>query len=102
MTNTTTTTSNNSGTPPIARIRRGRLSAAIWQQTTDKGNFYNFTVERSYKTAEGKYQSSNSFALSDALLLAKLANLADTKIRQLLDADYAASQTADSDEEELA
>ena len=101
MTNTTTTPSNGKGNPPIARIRRGRLSAAIWQQTTEKGNFYSFTLERSYKNDAGEYQSSSSFALSDALLLAKISNLADTKIRQLLDADYAASQSADTDEEEL-
>ena len=84
---------------PIERIRMGRLSAAIWRQISDEGNqFYNFTVQRSYKNDQGDYQSTESFGLSDALVLAKLADRADTKIRQLLDMDYAASRSEDYDQ----
>lgn len=76
---------NDSNNAPIATIRTGRISAAIWQQTTENGRtFFNFTLQRTYKDSDGEYQSSTSFALSDALLVAKVCDRADTKIRNLL------------------
>ncbi|TWT35192.1 hypothetical protein KOR34_00800 [Posidoniimonas corsicana] len=91
MTNSTTKNA------PVDRVRLGRISAAIWKQTAGDGKtFYNFTIERSYKDEAGNYQSAASFSLGDALVVAKLANLVDTRIRKLMDAEYAASR---SDEE---
>lgn len=98
MTDSNNTETNTNSNPPAARIRRGRIQAAIWKQPTDKGSFYTFTIERSYKDENENYQSSSSFSLQDALLVAKVANLADTQIRNLMDADYAASQTDAVDE----
>ena len=97
MTQSTETTTRNSN-PPVARIRRGRIQAAIWKQTSETGSFYNFTLERRYKDKDGNYQSASSFSLQDALLVAKVANLADSKIRSLLDQDYAAERTAETEE----
>ena len=85
----------SNGTPPVDHVRLGRISAAIWKQTSDDRSFYNFTLERSYKDDQGNYQSASSFSLQDALVVAKIASLADSRIRKLLDNDYAASQSAE-------
>ncbi|TWT35223.1 hypothetical protein KOR34_01110 [Posidoniimonas corsicana] len=87
-------TNQNPKNAPVDRIRLGRISAAIWKQTAGDGKtFYNFTIERSYKDDTGNYQSAASFSLGDALVVAKLANLVDTRIRRLLDAEYAATRS---------
>ena len=89
-------------TQPVDRIRIGRIAAAIWKQTTEDGNqFYNFTIQRTYKDSEGNYQSSPSFALSDALVVAKVADRADTRIRRRLSADAQAALADELESEEV-
>ncbi|WP_263351363.1 hypothetical protein [Acidicapsa acidisoli] len=72
---------------PAARISLYPVSAAIWANSTQKGVFYSVTFERSYKDEKGKYQTSSTFNASDLLLMAKVADLCDTKIRELRAAD---------------
>jgi len=85
----------NSKSKPVDRVIIYPVTAAIWKNMNDDGQaFYSFTLERSYKTADGKYDSTHSFSGSDALLLAKVADIVDTRIRTLRDADYRADQTA--------
>ena len=89
-------------TQPVDRIRIGRITAAIWRQTTEDGKqFYNFTLQRTYKDNDGNYQSSPNFALSDALIVAKVADRADTKIRRLLSVDAQAAQADELESEEV-
>ena len=57
-------------------------------------------MDRSYEDKDGKWQSTDSFGLNDALVAAKVCNLVDTRIRKLYDADRQASnaeQTYDDD-----
>ena len=72
---------------PVARINLHPVSAAIWRNENEKGAFYSFTVERSYKDDAGKWHRSGSFNASDLLLLAKVSDLAHTKIHELRAAD---------------
>ncbi len=92
---------SNSNNSPIDRIRVGRVAAAIWRNTNDDGkHYYSFTLDRSYEDKDGKWQSTDSFGLNDALVAAKACNLADTRIRKLYDADRAeanAEETYDDD-----
>ena len=101
MTDSETQSTQADATRPVERIRRGRIQAAIWRQTSDKGTFYNFTLERSYKDNAGQYQSTSSFSLQDALLVAKVADLVDGRIRQLMDADHATARTQAQYAEEI-
>lgn len=64
---------------PTHTIRLGRLQAAIWSNTTEKGVLHNVTFERRYNTEEG-WKSSGSFGRDDLLIVAKLADLAHTWI----------------------
>jgi hypothetical protein len=72
---------------PAARLSLYPVSAAIWRNQNQKGVFYSVTFERGYKDEAGNYQSSSTFNPSDLLTLAKLADQADTKIRELRAAD---------------
>lgn len=61
------------------------VRGAIWENRDSEGNvFYSLTVERAYKK-NGQWNSSQSFGRSDVLELGKLAERADTVIRELLE-----------------
>ena len=66
--------------PPVDKVRVGLISASIWENPTEKGNFYNVTFERRYRDTEGNWKSTHSYGLDDLLVLAKIADLAHTKI----------------------
>lgn len=67
---------------PVAQLRYGSISAAIWKNDSDKGAFYNVTFQRTYKESE-ELKNSQSFRRDDLLVLAKLADLAHSKIFEL-------------------
>ena len=93
----------NSKPQPADKIRIGRITAAIWRNTNDEGkHFYSFTIDRSYEDKDGNWKSTDSFGLNDALLLAKLCNLADTRIRKLYDADRQEANSAETFEDDVA
>ena len=77
---------------PAAKINLHPVSAAIWRNQNPKGVFYSVTFERSFKDEAGKWQSSSTFNTSDLLLLAKVADLAETKIRELRASDRQSDQ----------
>jgi hypothetical protein len=69
---------------PVAQVRLYPITAAIWKNATAKGSaFYSVTFSRSYKDAEGKYKDADSYSGSDLLLLAKVADLAHSKVEEL-------------------
>lgn len=79
---------NDEKTQPIDRTKLYPVSAAIWKNVGQDGRpYYSFTLERSYKKPDGGYDSTASFGLGEALLVAKLCNLVDNRIRKLRDAD---------------
>ncbi|MEM1353894.1 MAG: hypothetical protein AAGH88_03320 [Planctomycetota bacterium] len=62
------------------------LRAAVWDNVTREGEvFYSVTFERAYKK-DGKWNSSSNFNRTDLLALAKLADAADTAIREIVEA----------------
>ena len=67
---------------PVAKLRLGRLSAAIWKNDTDKGALFNVSFQRTYKEGD-EFKNSQSFGRDDLLVLAKLADQAHTKIHEL-------------------
>jgi hypothetical protein len=69
---------------PAAKVSLFPVSAAIWRNQSQKGDvYYSVTFERSFKDDKGKWQSTDRFNAGDMLLVSKLADLADTEIRQL-------------------
>ena len=58
---------------PAHKIRLGLITATIWQNDS----FHSVDLARSYKNADGQWQSTTSFAQSDLLNLAKCAERAE-------------------------
>lgn len=81
---------------PVAKIQLYPVTGSIWKNQTSKGAFYSVTFERSYKDDNGKYQTSSTFNASDLLLISKVSDLCDSKVRELRAADR---QPEQADEE---
>jgi len=77
---------------PIAKIQMFPLSSAIWRRQTEKGVFYSATFERSYRDDGGKWANTSTFNSADLLLLAKLADATESKIRELRAAERQSEQ----------
>jgi len=71
----------NNKPQPVKTLRMGRIQAAVWENHSDKGAFYNVTVSRSYKEGDG-WKSSDSFGRDDLLVLCQLLGAAYTFILQ--------------------
>jgi hypothetical protein len=56
---------------PVFSCRHRALKAAVWQNESNNGPFYNVTVSRSYKDGE-KWKESSSFGYDDILPIAEL------------------------------
>ena len=79
----TTETKKNT---PVAKVSVGLQTASIWKNESEGRAFYNVTFDRRYRNAEGKWKSSDSYGADDLLALAKLADLAHSKVLELQNA----------------
>jgi len=68
---------------PVAKIRVKNITASIWENLSDKGVTRNVTFERHYLDSDNQWRTSTSYNANYLLLLAKLADLAHTKISEL-------------------
>ena len=65
---------------PADEIRFGRVKATIWMNATEDGRArYSVVFSRLYREGE-QWKSTHSFGRNDLLLLAKVADLAHTRI----------------------
>jgi hypothetical protein len=76
-----------SNNKPVAKVQLYPVTGSIWKNQTSKGAFYSATFERSYKDDAGKYQTATAFNATDLLVLSKVADLCDSRIRELRAAD---------------
>ena len=67
---------------PVSEVRIGRVKAAIWPNGTEGRTRYNVTFSRLYKDND-QWKSTQSFNRNDLLLLAKVADQAHSRIREL-------------------
>lgn len=55
-----------SNTPkPVHSFTCGTVQAVMWKNTSKSGALYSVTLGRSYKDAEEKWQTSDSFGVND-------------------------------------
>jgi len=79
---------------PVSKVTLYPVNAAIWRNENGKGDtFYNVTFERTFKNEANELQSSSSFGFGDLLTLAKVADLAHTRIVELRATDRQAKQS---------
>ena len=67
---------------PVHRIRMFPIECAIWKNQSENGAWYNVTLSRSYKDANGEWKSTDSFSADALLLVAKVADQAHSWIVQ--------------------
>lgn len=67
---------------PVAEVRLGSIKAAIWKNETEAGTRHSVTFERLYHEGD-MWRSTASFGRDDLLVLAKVADLAHSKIHEL-------------------
>ncbi len=70
-------------TKPASEVRLGNIRAAIWRNEGKNGVWFTVTADRSYRDDEGEPKSSQSFGRDDLLTLAKVMDLAHTRIFEL-------------------
>ena len=70
---------------PIEHVRLGTIQAAIWRNQDREGSVrFNTTFERLYRDDKNEWQSTNSFGRDELLIVAKVADLANTKVHELI------------------
>ena len=75
-------TTNNHDTP-VDEVRLGRITATIWRnRTTDEGIFYSTQITRLFRRGT-TWDRSPSFGRDDLLTVAKVADIANTRIHEL-------------------
>ncbi|MFZ5593349.1 MAG: hypothetical protein ACOY4D_03650 [Pseudomonadota bacterium] len=77
---------------PAEVIRDGNLKASIWRNEGENGASYATTIARSYKTEDGSYRESNSFAGTELLRVSELARKAYDRTNDLRREDYERSE----------
>lgn len=83
---------------PVAKVKSGKIVADIWRNESEQGARFNVTFARIYRHKEsGDWKRTESFGRDDLLLLAKLADLAHSKIQELLAAEKVEDAVDDAD-----
>lgn len=55
---------DTSKTQPVTKFKCSTITASVWRNERGKGPFYNVTITRSYKTADG-WKHADSFSVND-------------------------------------
>ena len=73
---------------PVNELRKGVIKASIWKNETEKGVFYNTTLEKLYRTGK-EWKSSRSFSRDQLLVVSNLAQEANAWIYEQAKRDRA-------------
>ena len=85
---------------PVHEIRNGVVKVSIWRNETEKGVFYNTTLEKLYRKGK-EWKSTGSFSRDQLLVVSRLAQEANAWIYEQSKRDrknVTAAQEASSDE----
>ena len=73
----------NTHEQPVAEVRLGRIAATIWRnRAADDGTFYSTQITRLYRR-DDTWERSPSFGRDELLTVAKVADMANTRIHEL-------------------
>ncbi len=67
---------------PVARIKIGGVSAAIFRNEGEEGAFHTATIERSYKDGD-EWKTTNSFGTKNLAALSAVSQQATAKVLEL-------------------
>lgn len=72
-----------SGNAPAKKFRIGYVTANVWKNTGNNGDWYSVTLERSYRDDAGDIQNTASLGPADLMNAAKLLERAEDYISSL-------------------
>jgi hypothetical protein len=72
------------GAAPLKVLRLGRIKAAVWENSAEKGTFHNVSFARTYMDQDKKFHDADTFGRDDLLLLSKLADQAHSFVCERL------------------
>src|ERR1022692_3790984 len=72
---------------PIDEIRVNGCKVAVWENQTDKGVRHNVTFQRSYLDTDNKWQTTDSYGLSDLLAHRAAVDLAISRLIETRNGD---------------
>ena len=78
---------------PVAKVRYGRITAAIWENQGENGTWHNVTLTRSYKDGD-KLKDTSSLSGSDLLVGAEALRQAYVRIQELRSTERASEEEA--------
>ena len=61
---------------PLATFRHRKISAAVFENTGEKGTYFSVSVRKRYKPDEGDWQTTNSFQRDELPVLMELVRQA--------------------------
>lgn len=70
------------GNRPVDKVRIGNISASIWRNSGEKGDFYTVSLERSYKDGEN-WKTTHTLGRDDLLEASKVLDKAHDRIVEL-------------------
>lgn len=79
---------------PAHRIRIGNLTATIWRNLGERGNWYTVRLTRSFKTDEG-WRETDNLGYDELLAAGKVLDMAHTWIMHQLAADAKGRKLSD-------
>ncbi len=72
-----------SGNAPVKKFRLGYVTASVWKNAGNNGDWHSVTLERSYRDDAGDIQNTSSLGAADLLNAAKLLQRAEEHIASL-------------------
>lgn len=60
------------GNQPEKKFRAGGVSATVWKNQAENGEYRTISIERNYKDKDGNWKTTNSFRVNDLPKLALL------------------------------
>ncbi|MCY3846446.1 MAG: hypothetical protein OXH69_23220 [Acidobacteria bacterium] len=83
---------------PAAEVRLGRIKAVIWANAGEDGErWHTVQLTRLYRDEDGQWRSTHGFRRDDLLLVAKVADLAHSKVCELAAANPAREAAAEAE-----
>ena len=71
------------GNRPFDKVRLGQITANIWRNSGQNGDYFSVSFERSYKDEQGQLQSTSSFRPADLPVVETVSQKAVDRIMEI-------------------
>ena len=87
------------GKPPIAKVRNGGVTASIWENEQKDFTSYSITLQRSYKDNEGDWKNVNNLRTGDVYDAILSLQEAYKKVKEIRSKEKEKTKSEDEEEE---